>query len=403
MTSKVVRKDCRKDNIIEAKGDIGRKWDGVPIQPSFNDEGYLVCGLTTDKEPSECSLLRPKLQKISKTRDKTPTTSSSSQFDVRRAIFLTLAHSENKKDEIYTPDLQRMASALGTKAYETEFIVVGYEHENIKMAIKMKSQVPVKRIVKKIFAFFNGYSGEIVFDGEDKRTYLEKAASIVAPLEPRDVDPKPLVFGDKTLEDLLRRIDNARRGQGASRNVPVKWFPDDMDDKGREFVDDLVGAHGSWAAVMRSPKNQKMGRENLGLLRGYFDLFSREAASDVFSEEAIEDVSNGENEDGVDVFVNGKLEHHGTMGCTQDKYDQLVEAKCHAKWRDHKKSEESFMNHMRHKALMTGRFDVRKKSDEDILEFLRARNGARVEGVKDAVEPSVRKSMRKSVWASRRL
>lgn len=395
MTSKVV---------IKAKGDIRRKWDGVPIEPSFNDEGYLVCGLTTDKEPPECSLLRPKLQKISKTRDKTSTTSSSSQFYARRAIFLTLAHSENKKDEIYTPDLQRMASALGTKACETEFIVVGYEHENIKMAIKMKSQVPVKRIVKKISAFFNGYSGERAFDGEDKRTYLEKAASIVAPLEPRDVDPKPLVFGDKTLEDLLRRIDNARRGQGASRNVPVKWFPDDMDDKERyererEFVDDLVGADGSWAAVMRSPKNQKMERENLGLLRGLFDFFSREAASDVFSEEAIEDVSNGENEDGVDVVVNGKLEHHGTMGCTQDKYDQLVQAKCHAKWRDHKKSEESFMDDMRFKAIMTGRFNLRKTSDEEVLEFMRGEKRARAEGVKDAVEPSVRKSM----WDSRRL
>lgn len=336
-----------------------------------------------------------------------------------RDICFTLAHSENKKDEIYTPDLQRMAKAVGTKACETRFIVVAYEHENIKMAIKMKSQVPTERIVKNIRNFFNGYSGEIAFDGDDNRTYLEKAASIVAPLESRDVDPNPLVFGDKTLEDLLRRIDNSRRGQGASRNVPVKSFPDDnMDDKERyererEFVDDLVGADGSWAAVMRSPKNQKMGRENLGLLRGYFDFFSREAASDVFSEEAIEDVSNGENEDGVDVVVNGKLKHHGTMGCTQDKYDQLVEAKFYAKRRDHEKSEELFMNDMRYKALMTGRFDLSKKSDEDVLEFMRGekRGGvegmkrSRVEGVKEAVEPSVRKPpvRKSSVWVSRRL
>ena len=60
--------------------------------------------------------------------------------------------------------------------------MVGYEHENIKMVIKMKAQVPVTRIVKKIRAFFGGYSGEITFDREDKRTYLEKAASIIAPL-----------------------------------------------------------------------------------------------------------------------------------------------------------------------------------------------------------------------------
>lgn len=182
--------------------------------------------------------------------------------DCPRDIFLTLAHSENKRGDIYTPDLQRMAVALGTRACETRFIVVGYEHENIKMAIKMKSQVPTERIVNKIRNFFNGYSGEI---------------------------------------DRLRRIDNARRGQGASRNVPVKKFPDDMDDKeryemDREFVDNIVGAHGSWAAVMRSPKNQKMGRENLGLLRGHFDFFSREAASDIFSEEAIEDVANGQHD-----------------------------------------------------------------------------------------------------------
>lgn len=209
MTSKV-------DNLIEAKGDIRSKWDGVPTEPSFNDGGYLAGGLTTDEGHSECSLLRPKLQVFSRTRDETPSTSLF-QFDARRAtFFFTLAHSENKEDEIYTPDLQRMASALGTKACETEFIVVGYENENIKMAIKMKSQVPVKRIVKKIFAFFNNYSGEITFDGEDKRTYLEKAASIVAPLEPRDVDPQPLIFGDKTLEDLLRRSTT----QGGDRGPP---------------------------------------------------------------------------------------------------------------------------------------------------------------------------------------
>lgn len=397
MTSKV-------DNLIEAKGDIRSKWDGVPIEPSFNDGGYLAGGLTTDEGHSECSLLRPKLQIFSRTRDKTPTTAHSSEFDARRAMFLTLAHSENKEDEIYTPDLQKMANALGTKACETEFIVVGYEHKNIKMAIKMKSQVPVNRIVKKIFAFFNNYSGEITFDGEDKRTYLEKAASIVAPLEPRDVDPKPLIFGDKTLEDLLRKIDNARRGQGTSRNVPVKWLSDDMDDeechkREREIVDDLVGADGSWAAVMGSPKNQKIGRENLGLLRGHFDFFSREAPSDDFSAETIEDISNGEYEDG---------EHHGTMECTEDKYDQMVEAHYHAKRRDQKRSEESFMNCMRHKALMTGRFNLSKKSDEDVLEFLRGEERARAEGVKrpivggvkEAVKPSAR---RKSIWASRRL
>lgn len=147
MTSKV-------DNLIEAKGDIRSKWDGVPIEPSFNDGGYLAGGLTTDEGHSECSLLRPKLQIFSRTRDETPSTSLF-QFDARRATFVfTLAHSENKEDEIYTPDLQKMASALGTKACETEFIVVGYEHKNIKIAIKLKSQVPVNRIVKKIFAFF---------------------------------------------------------------------------------------------------------------------------------------------------------------------------------------------------------------------------------------------------------
>lgn len=401
MTSKV-------DNLIEVKGDIRSKWDGVPIEPSFNDGGYLAGGLTTDEGHSECSLLRRKLQKFSRTRDKTPMTSSFSQFDARRSMFLTLAHSENMEDEIYTPDLQKMASALGTKACKTEFIVVGYEHENIKMAIKMKSQVPVNRIVKKIFVFFNGYSGEITFDGEDKRTYLEKAASIVAPLEPRDVDPKPLIFGYKTLEDLLRRIDNARRGQGASRNVPVKWFPDDMDDeechkRERGIVDDIVGADGSWAAVMRSPKNQKMGRENLGLLRGHFDFFSREAASDVFSEEAIEDVSNGENEDVVDVVVNGKLEHHGIMGCTQDKYDQLVEAHFHAKRRDKKRSDDSVMEHLRYKAVMTGRFPLRKTSDEEVLEFLKGEKRARDEGVKRSRVGGVKKAVKPSVWASRRL
>lgn len=193
----------------------------------------------------------------------------------------------------------------------------------------------------------------------------------------------------------------------------MKWLSDDMDDeechkREREIVDDLVGADGSWAAVMGSPKNQKMGRENLGLLRGHFGFFSREAPSDDFSAETIEDVSNGEYEDVVDVVVNGKLEHHGTMGCTQDKYDQMVEAHFHAKRRDQKRKEEVFMNSMRHKALMTGRFNLSKKSDEDVLEFLRGEERDRAEGVKrptvggvkEAVKPSAR---RKSIWASRRL
>jgi hypothetical protein len=329
---------------------------------------------------------------------------TSAQDNAKRAILLTLEHSENKNDEIYAPDLQSIAIALGTEACPTAFIVVGYEQDNIKMAIKMKSQVPVKRIVNKIRAIFNGYSGEIAFEAADNRTYLEKAASIVAPLEPRDIDPKPLVFGDKTLGDLLHRIDNARRGQGASRNVPVKLFPNDMGtkeryEKGQELVDDLVSAHGSWASVMKSPKYQKMARENIGFLREHFDFFSGEAVSDDFSAEVIEDVSNGENMEGVDVVVNGMREHHGTMWCTQDQYDQWVEAMCQTKRRHQEKCKKSFMLLMRHEALMTGRIDIRKKSDEEILEFLRVGKRARSEKVTGAMGPSVRKS----IWASRRL
>ena len=334
-------------------------------------------------------------------------------------MFFTFAHSDNKQSNIYTPDLHKMASSLGTKACATEYIVIGYERESIKMAVKMKSPVPVKRVVNKIRSYFNDYSGEVAFDAEDKRTYLEKAASIVAPLEPRDVDPTPLIFGDKTLKDLLRRIENARRGQGASREVPVNLFPDDMEDneryqKEQELADDLVGANGSWASVMKCTKYLKMAQENLGFMREHFGFFSREAPSSFFSEEAIHDISNGHNQDVVDVVVNGKLEHHGTMGCTQEKYDMLVLAKAQGKSRDQDKKHEAFMEFMRQRALMTGRYDLRKKSDEHVLEFLHSEKSARVESVKrsrDGVatnpetvrRPRANTAAVTSIWASRRL
>lgn len=173
-----------------------------------------VSGLISDKKPP-----LPKLHQISEIWEKEPMYYHFSPSNNRRTMLLTLTHSENKSGDIYTFDLTKMAHALGTKACETEYIVVGYERELIKMAVKMKSQVPAKRIIKKIYSFFGEYTGEIAFCGEDTRTYLEKAASIVAPLEARDVDPVPLVFGDKTLKDLLHRIDNARRGQRATKKV----------------------------------------------------------------------------------------------------------------------------------------------------------------------------------------
>jgi hypothetical protein len=325
-------------------------------------------------------------------REEIHTTSLFSERDSRRTFMLTLAHSENKSDELYTPDLQRMAKAIGTKACETEFMTIGYEHENIKMAIKMKSQVPAKRIVKKIYAFFKGYSREVEFDPADTRTYLELAACIIAPLEPRDVDPAPLIFGDKTLGDLLRRIDNSRRGQRATKNVAVKLFPIGMGtkeryEKGQELVDDLVCAHGSWASVMKSPKYQKIAQENIGFLREHFNFFSAEVVSDDFSEQVIEDVSNG------------TLEHHGTMGCTQDEYDQWIEAKYHSKVRNQKRTEESIIRFARLSALATGRIDPRTTSDDQILDF--TIGGKRSRALK--VGKANARVMRKSVWASRRL
>lgn len=102
-------------------------------------------------------------------------------------------------------------------------------------------------------------------------------------------------------------------------------------EKQLELADGLVSAHGSWASVMTSPTYLQMAQENLGFMRKHFDLFSAEAPSCDFSEEVIQDVSNG------------TLEHHSTIGCTQDEYDQLVETGYHEKVRKQKRAEEAFM------------------------------------------------------------
>ena len=157
------------------------------------------------------------------------------------------------------------------KKVKLVYAVIGIKNEGasrvIEIAFKLETKRPVSvgTIMKKIYKMFPRFHGEIASDKTGKVVYVKKARRIVAPLEAVDIDPNPMVYNE-TLYNLLRRIQNAEKGQEGPRDV---WVT-----RTKEMEWAVVRSAGSWKRLSEEAVYKEMGRKEPLSFRVCFDQFS---------------------------------------------------------------------------------------------------------------------------------
>lgn len=239
-----------------------------------------------------------------------------------------------------------------------------HKHTRLSMAVKITSKraVHAGKLLIEILGVLPTFRGQVEFDERYTKNYLHKARNIVSPKDPIHFDGDAYVYGERKddlpgLYDLLRRIQNSSKGSKSYRNIQVKYTED--------MVDSAIAANRSWARLMKDPLNQKLWERNALIIRRCFDDFSRDSTcTRCFSSDTIDEIKTAvydESEDlKMDVEVGGKLEHHGIMGCTQDKYDAMVAGAYEARKKKAAGIEESRQQWARHRAMMDGMPNVCK-------------------------------------------
>ena len=98
----------------------------------------------------------------------------------------------------------------------------------MKMVIGLKSPdtIPVGGFLWKLYKGFPTYHHTIQFDTSNNSEYLVQARELVAPLQEREMDMKPFVYGE-TFYCLLMKMENAEKGVDRSRYIDSNWrmFP----------------------------------------------------------------------------------------------------------------------------------------------------------------------------------
>lgn len=194
----------------------------------------------------------------------------------RRCILISFPYSDSMGDVKSTDVFNKLQSETRTtkavidKASITEEIMENGKRE-VYMAINVQSKnaILVSSFLWKVYQkVFPDYHYQIQMDVSNTSSYLDKARTLVAPLEAREMDMKPFVFGE-TLYELLRRIENAMKSTLRSRHIESNWkrYP-------LELQRAVLESNRNWLYFIRSSAYKSIGSMYPYTCRRAFDAIS---------------------------------------------------------------------------------------------------------------------------------
>jgi hypothetical protein len=197
----------------------------------------------------------------------------------RRSILLTFPDPYNIGDVKSLDVIKRLVRETKTKKSFVDKVTVTEESSGkdnrgtreVKMAIKIQSKnaVLISGFIWKLYKnVFPKYDYRIHIDVSDTSVYLEKARSLVAPLQAREMDMDPFVFGE-SLYELLMRIENAMKGTWRPREIDDNWWRYPL-----ELQRAVLESNRSWVYFIESKPYKALGETYPYTCRRAFDGIS---------------------------------------------------------------------------------------------------------------------------------
>lgn len=141
----------------------------------------------------------------------------------------------------------------------------GEKETHMAVKIETKNAISLGTFISKMYKLFPSYHDVISCEISCTSTYLGKARTLVSPIETKEIDTSPYVYGE-SLTDLLKRIENSAKGEKTLLSVSKKWTP--------EIIQACRDANGSWSKLTETSVFKEQGMLSPYQFRTAFDAFS---------------------------------------------------------------------------------------------------------------------------------
>lgn len=229
---------------LEEKTNLNHKTNTFPITPP----------LSTKKKKEYCKPLR----KIKRKNMSFTLPYCESLGDVKSEDFI-------KKLKFHTDT----PNSSIEKAVVVKEIIKGVLHVNIAIGLNSKDTIPIGGFLWKLYnKAFKKYHYKIQLNVSDNSDYLKRARNLVAPVEAREMDMEPFVYGEE-LYELLQKIENSENKIVRHREISDSWelYPIELQQAALE-------CNKNWTCFIESRPYKLLGKRYPFKSRIVFDFIT---------------------------------------------------------------------------------------------------------------------------------